>query len=176
MVRKWMVGLVAAIAVISVGGVGFAAFTSTVSIQLNATAGSLNIEWIGPSSPAMTGTNTWDKCIASLTAKALTITAGNLAPGDVCTLPASDGVFVTNTGSIPGTLSLYDASRTGGGCTFFEGDNLVPFGGFPTTISPGQELPSGGYTSSLFLPAGDPSSCMGSFVSHTWDLNATAGT
>ena len=177
--RKWVVGLIAAIAVISVGGVGFAAFTSSVSLTINGSSGTLNIEWVGPASPPVTVTEALPTddaaCSASLTPTTFLIKFVNVAPNDVCVLPQSDGVFIENFGTLPGTVTFSSQYQ------WPSHDGCVAFFGFPTNLNLGTtsigpspaQIPSGGLYTQFWITG---SGCQGSTI--TWWLNetATAGT
>ncbi len=85
--QRLILGLVAMVAVIAIGGIGFAAWTSTISAQGNAYAGSLGVlSWVGtPSnSPGVSDASvcnagsvtgsTWDN----------SLNGQYFAPGDIC--------------------------------------------------------------------------------------------
>ena len=171
--HRWVTAVIAVLVVVSVGGVGFAAFTSTVTLQLNGAAGTLTIEWTGPATPTVTGSSPTDKCTATLTPSLLTINAGNLAPGDSCMLLASNGVEITDTGSLPGTLQDISVSfnPVPSTCTWFDNNPT-----FPATVAGGGGIwPVGGFFFQIGLTAGQPT-CGGATLSWTLQVVATAGT
>jgi hypothetical protein len=175
--RTSVVGLVAVVAVICVGGLGFATFTSMVNLTLNESAGTVNVVWIGPSTPTMTPLQAWDECSASLSPAALTISVGNAAPGDGCTLPAADGVYLKNIGTIPATLTISTLLNSGP-CSWIIADNFVPYGStFPQSIAAGQSLPSGGYAVTIWLAAGQGDACSGggAYTTSVYQITASAG-
>ena len=173
--RKWVVGLVAAMAVISVGGVGFAAFTSSVVMQLNGVAGSLSLQWTGPSSPATTVGEAIPTdsaiCAATLTSSSLIVTFKNAAPNDSCTILPADGVFLYNSGTLTGVLGFTNQYKNIGAVC-----NWHAFWNTPDTIGPGASVPSGGLYAEWVILGGPNNACQGSIL--TWWLNqtATAGT
>ena len=179
MVRRWVAGLIAAVLMVSVGGVGFSAFTSTITLNTHDTAGSLTIVWVAPSShpPILPDVST-DVCSDYLTPTSFTINVTNGGPGNGCTIPASDGIFVENTGTLNGVLTLVNTANTGP-CTWLYADNFAPFGGsFPMTISVGQMLPAGGYFVHIFLAPGQGNECQGAlgFTDYNDNIVATEGT
>ena len=178
MVRKWVAGLIAAVVLMSMGGVGFAAFTSTVYMNFNDSAGSLTIVWVAPSShPAMIQDQPNDVCSDYLTPTTFTINVSNAAPGDGCSIPASDGIFIEDTGTLGGSITVTNTVNLGP-CTWFASDNFVPFGTFPAPIAPGQSLPPGGLGIHVYMGAGQGNDCQGAagFTTADFEIVATAGT
>lgn len=155
MARNWKLGLIAVIAVAAIGGIGFSQFTSTATITGNASAGNIDLQWTPQGTPAMVATSSWDDCSAVVTASTITITAYNLAPGDDCQLPSSDGVTLTNFGTIPASVTW---SVTDSAPACFGGDNSLP-GAIPYTIGPGQSLPAGGIQIDMYMYSGVGNSC-----------------
>ena len=145
--RAAMTGLVTLAALLAVG-TGFAAFTSSAYIQGTGAAGTLGPLVWGPS-PAYGGFATNDICAAdrgttSSAGDTLFLTAGNLAPGDIC----SYGDSLNNLGSLPATVSERITSASGGLCAVLAfGDNF---------FSPSVVIGAGGQTSALthVVPAG----------------------
>jgi len=194
MARKWVIGLIALLIAVTMGGIGYAQFTSSVSLSVNASAGTVALSWID-STPTLTGCPAYATCSASLTAGALSMTCGPLAPGDSCTLPQSDGVYLENSGSLPATVSLAFVSQTGPGCFQFA-DNLFfssnpaitnpftytfPIGASDTGNLPGAygvpltgDTPlTGAYTATITLPADAPNSCQGATDTASWSITAS---
>ena len=170
--RKWLVGLIAAIAVISVGGVGFAAFTSTVTLQLNGAAGTLHVEWTGTATPATITLPAIPSdtpiCSATLSPSSIVVTFKNIAPGDGCEVPLTDKVNLTSTGTLPGIFSL--TNQAIGNCAWvdFIGPGVL-FGG---TIAPGANLP---FTETYYLDTGQGNGCQGATIIWWLNFTATAG-
>ena len=176
MVRRWVAGLIAAVVLMSMGGVGFAAFTSSVYLNLNDTAGSLSIVWVGPPHPTFVPDHANDVCTDNLTATSFTLNTSNAAPGDGCTLPSADGVFIKNTGTITGSITVNTLLNTGP-CGWIVSDNLVPYGTFPVTIAPGQSLPAAGLFIHNYMASGQGNECQGAlgFTNTIYQIVATAG-
>jgi hypothetical protein len=182
MMRKWVVGAVAILAAISLGGIGFSVFTSSVAVQVNGQAGSIQVIWTGPGLPAVTTSNPYVSCTVSLSASVILLTLQNVAPGDSCTLPASDGVQLSNIGTIPATLSQ-QAHFFPGPCYWFFTENygpaIVPNSPTPpaefATLAGGASAPAGGYTFTTGLEPGQGNSCEHASVEYVLYTNATAG-
>jgi len=171
MARNWKLGLAAVIAVAAIGGIGFSAFTSNAYIVGNVSSGSINLEWTPTGSAAVQVTNaSYDLCTATVTQSTLYVNVSNLAPGDSCTLPSSDGVYLTNTGSIPASVT-YSVSETNPGC-FWALDTL-PGGTF--TVNPGATLPAGGIEVAVGLYAGVGNTCAGQSDTITFTEPGVAG-
>lgn len=149
MARIWQIGLIAVIAAVAVGGIGFAAFTSTATINGTATGGTLNLQWTPTGTPSigagtLVETNAFDGCSATVAPSLITITATNLAPGDECYINTSYGLFLENTGSLPATVpwtfasdyiwsggtAACPTSNFNGGDTLYAGTYIVPAGGY----------------------------------------------
>ena len=179
MVRRWVAGLIAAVVMMSVGGVGFAAFTSSVLLTTHDTAGSVTVVWVSPSThPKMVPDLANDQCTDYLTPTAFLINVSNAGPGDGCSIPASDGIYLQNTGTINAELTLVTLLANGP-CTWFYSDNFAPFGtSFPQPIAAGQSLPSGGYSIHIVLAGGSGNECQGAlgFTNGDYQIVATAGT
>ena len=171
MTRKWVLGLATAITLVAVGGMGFAAFTSTATINATATTGSINLAWtpvgtpnVGAGTLILTNTS-YTTCTSSVTSSLVTITAGNLAPGDSCTISTTYGLLLSNTGSIPATVAWTFGSD------YFLNTTSAACG--PGNFSGGDSLPGGTFT----VPAFGDIGAYGSLSPINVDigLNADAG-
>ncbi len=203
MTKRWLVGLVVVVALVGVGGIGYAAFTSSVTLTANGNAGTLYLEWACIRGEYACDTSTvgvpnagvldsaalgYATCSFTYTDEGfgLSINASNLAPGDSCTMPASFGGILANFGSLPATLTaaLTSASISCGYFTF--SDNLffpspVALGGAPLVssipIGANAYVPAGGYTATLTLsPSAPLATCGGVTDVATYTITATAGT
>jgi hypothetical protein len=110
MVRKWVLGVGLAVAVVAVAGTGFAAFTANVTVNGQATAGSMGLaivntavagcsSFYGAQYPGP-GNVTFSNLNEQRTA--VTLTISNLTPSAYC----GAWVELENTGSVPVTLGL----------------------------------------------------------------------
>lgn len=152
------VGLVA-VTVLVTAGTGFAAFTSSAYVQAHGAAGTLGPLVWGPT-PGYGGFGGNDVCNAvqattNSPGDTLTLTAGNLIPGDIC----SYGDTLSNLGNLPATVTEQITSANGGLCAVLSyGDNF---------FTPSVVVGSGGQTSSLshVIPADSSSFQWEGFIS-----------
>lgn len=216
--NKGLLGVAVIVTVVAVGGIGFAQFTSNASYTGIGYLGTFHLTWTGGTNtgspgasaletvtcttPTINGAtgyyeatcsanpaNTWTICSISFSGNTFTMTEHNLAPGDGCEMPASDGVQLTNTGTLPGTVSLTTGPGLGS-CTFASGppyqaewwaDNVFnTLGGVVTSsvhIGSGGTVPAtGGYAVVIWL---DPATtcAQGSYFSQTFTIaGASVGT
>jgi hypothetical protein len=174
--QRWVLGLVAVVAVAAAGGIGFAAFTSNAYIGITVASGTLGpLYWSNAATPVPT--ESFDNCGQYFTtfinsSDTWVISATNLAPGDGCVFAAD----LNNAGSIPAVVT---ATFYGNVMPFCSVSNTV---GTPTrsgpigTIAPGGYLP---YSIDEYFFAGEgnawntggPYSCSVSIT-----FTATAGT
>jgi hypothetical protein len=97
-------GLATLIAVVAVGGIGFAQFTTSAYLNGNASAGTLGpLTWSNVDTPQSTAS--YVTCTVTIgtttnTSDTLEVTATNLAPGVTCTFTAD----LNNGGSIPANV------------------------------------------------------------------------
>jgi hypothetical protein len=132
---------IVALAAIATAGTGFAAFTSSAFINASGEAGTVGPLVWGPS-PAYGGFAPNDLCTASVgttnhAGDTLYLTAGNLAPGDIC----SYGDTLHNLGSLPAATSERITSASGALCAvlafgdnFFSPSIVIAGGGEPSTV------------------------------------------
>lgn len=181
--RRWGTVLGLAFGLVAVTGIGFAAFTSQATIGVNASAGSMDVVWVGPSSPAVVTSASYVNCAVTLSATAVTWSISNLAPGDSCTIPSSDGIVLDNIGTIPATMSE-QAYISSGSCgwyiTYNYGAGTIPVSPTPPTVfgtlAGGATAPAGGYSATFGFDSGQGDGCQGASISLTVYYNATAGT
>lgn len=106
MTNRWVVGMLAVLAVAGLVGVGYSAFTATATVNGTATAGNVQLQITstytascnyasGAPAPGIVGVSSNAKYTV------LTLTVSNLVPGGVCTT----GAIITNVGSVPLVLS-----------------------------------------------------------------------
>jgi hypothetical protein len=171
-------GLVAVVAFVAVGGLGFAAFTTSAYINGSAGAGTFQLQWQGPATG--TPSASYVSCItpyATTTTNAsdtLVLSAGNLAPGDYCVFTAQ----LVDIGTLPG--NTYDfITSVAGPCSWFFSDN---YGGH--TAPPVPETPLGplgitpsspiSYSATLGLWAGQGNACQGATLTFSVTVTGTA--
>lgn len=188
--QRWVMGLVAVVAAVAIGGIGFAAFTTTAYIGGNAAAGTLGpLTWTSDSTPV--GSESFDVCSQAITTTSVTsdtyvITATNLAPGDYCSYWAT----LNNGGSIPANVYAELTYYTGAACdvtTLFDSltGPIQPGETYGTTYGP-ITVPAYGsipYSAELALttanlgqsPSGVGNGAQGEGCSFTVTFTATAG-
>jgi len=109
--RNWVLGLVGVIAVLGVAGIGFATYTASASVNVNATAGSFYLlQTADVSSQSLTSASAG--CGFSAPGATITLTVSNLLPGDFCNFT----ITVQDPGSIGGNWGGY-LSACSGPCT-----------------------------------------------------------
>ncbi|HTT44746.1 MAG TPA: hypothetical protein VMH38_01860 [Thermoplasmata archaeon] len=176
-------GLVTLAALLAVG-TGFAAFTTSAFVQGQGQAGTLGPLVWGPS-PAYGGFAANDNCFAdrgttTSAGDTLYLTAGNLAPGDIC----SYGDNLNNLGSLPASVSEQVTSASGGLCSVLAfGDNFfspsVVIGGGGQTSTLSHVVPAGSYiqwAGFIHLLPGASSRDQGLSCTFEVTLTGTAGT
>ena len=113
---RWLMGLVAAVAVIAMAGVGFAAFTSIVTVNGSVTAGTAEIEWTGTPTTSIGGPDS-ATCTAPTPTSGgtvLTITITGFGPGDSCSIDAY--ILVESTSTDVTISSAFVASTNSMSC------------------------------------------------------------
>jgi hypothetical protein len=171
--------MAAIVAVVAVGGIGFASFTATAYLNGSAQAGTIQLQW--GADPVATPSATYVTCSAvvgetTTAGDTLTVSASNLAPGDSCSFADS----LNDVGSLPGTTyaQLQAPTFAGGDSSWFATDTYgthsyppveSPLG--PISIAPGAPI---AYTLTWGLNSGDASN-QGASVSFTILFTATAG-
>jgi hypothetical protein len=188
--QRWIMGLVAVVAAVAIGGIGFAAFSTSAYISGTSGAGTFGpLYWTSTVTPA--GSESFDVCTQFITTTTNTsdtyeINATNLAPGDYCSFSAT----LHNGGSIPANVYAQVTSYTGAAC-----DVTTLFDSLTGPIQPGETygtsygplaIPAYGstpYTSELALttnnlgtsPSGVGNPYQGEGCSFTVTFSATAG-
>jgi hypothetical protein len=146
------------------GGIGYAAFTSTSTINVTANAGTFSLGWWGMGVYATT--STYDTCTPSVSGSVLTVTVGNMAPGDECIITG----YVTDTGTLPGTV----AAGVPGPCND-GGSGMCGYVGYYDnggwTVTP---LAGGAYTGTFTFSGSAPDSLQGAWATFTVTLAGTA--
>jgi hypothetical protein len=176
--NRGLMVLATVVAVVAVGGIGFAAFTTTAYVNGYAQAGSLNLFWTNAGEP--TPSSSYVTCTAAITmtstaSDTLAITATNLAPGDQCKFTAT----LNNGGNIPANvydqLSLVPVVV----CNWYIFDNFgghsyppleAPLGPIPITSS----TPLA-YSLTVGFWAGQGNLCENAPLQFTLTFTATAG-
>ena len=99
--NKGLIAIATIVAVVAVGGIGFATFTSTVNGSVNVSAGTLNLVWTGFYNHGFAPANaTYLTCVNGPGVKdpgVMYFNATNMAGGDSCFFNAT----IQNTGSLP---------------------------------------------------------------------------
>jgi hypothetical protein len=150
--NRMLMVMAAAVAIVAIGGIGFATLTSSITANVSGTAGGINVDWVYPgiiTSPLEVATgaavcNSGGTDGITDSGTLLTISASNLGPGDYCTI--SD-VVVENTQGLPGTLSEGFSSVVGCSDVSYS-DNLpgASIGGYGQVAYVGQLGPYTGST------------------------------
>jgi len=123
MAKRWLVGLVAAIAVVSLAGVGFSAFTATATVNGTASAATMGLEIVQNSTsgcyynlntPGAPGNIS---LVGETEARTtISLVVSNLTPGINCRAY----VQLENTGSVPVNVSVQlDTPGAAGVCTAY---------------------------------------------------------
>jgi hypothetical protein len=134
-----------AITLLALTGIGYAAFTSTATANINASAGTLNLYF--SYGTVTTYTSVAGTCTAYASGGQLYVSYTNAAPGDTCSFYGT----IANAGSLPATsvsLTYYawqsygpggtycDTTTGQGNCIFYEDDSLVGTSGPSIHLTP----------------------------------------
>jgi hypothetical protein len=107
MISKTVLYAVIGISLFAVSGIAYATFTSSITINGTATAGTLNLYVQGASG----GTGTYSSCSWSNNeGSSITLTVSNLSPGDSCSATAT----IENSGSLPSTSETSSLTSSSG--------------------------------------------------------------
>ncbi len=147
MVSRMLLGVIAMVAVVAVGGIGFATYTSSITVNGSAASGDLNLAFY--TSGVTDGT--YAVCsVTSLTGTVATISASDLSPGDSCSVTLG----VANYGSLPATSeSSQLTSYSGQLCGPYGTYNCLGVADNLNGVSLNSEYNSGG-SGNLGIPAG----------------------
>jgi len=113
MMTKTTIVSLFAISLLALTGVGFAAFTSQITVTGTASAGTLAIEFNVPTTPGTSTPSGDGSCSYSGTGASTTLTVTNMVPGDTCTAY----ITIQNVGTVP-TSSETTAITGGPYCNF----------------------------------------------------------
>jgi len=176
--NRWLVAVAALVAVVAVGGIGFATFTANAYVNGNAQAGYLQLQW--GAEPASTPSASYVACSAvvgqtTTAGDTLTVYASNLAPGDSCNFADS----LNDVGTLPGTTyAQLQVPTFYGDCTWFVYDTYgahsyppleSPLG--PISIAPGSPI---AYSLTYGLSSGN-AGCQNAALTFQIVITATAG-
>jgi hypothetical protein len=174
MSKKWLLGIATIMVAIAVGGIGFASYTSSITVNGAASSGTLALAFDYGSG---TG-GTYAVCaITGLNGANAYITASDLSPGDHCSLTLG----IINNGTLPATSETsvfgyvsgsYCNSPSATNCVSVS-DNLAPIslsttagtsGSSSQTIAAGGGLFPGNYVVTISEPSGSTQSVSLSFT------------
>ena len=109
MTSKLLLGVIAMVAVVAVGGIGFATYSSSITVTGSANSGSLDIAFYTYSDSV----GAYAQCtVTSLSGSVAEVSVSDLSPGDSCTITLG----VANYGSLPATSESSQLSATGNLC------------------------------------------------------------
>lgn len=136
---KWVLGMVSVIAVVAIAGVGFAAYTSTATANVNVSAGSFYIQGSGVITAQSLAVGT---CAVAPSGNNVVGTISNMLPGDYCNITLT----FTDAGSLPGSfVSWTPAYFTGSGCSL-----ISVYGSGPWIVYPVASVSPGGIAASAY--------------------------
>lgn len=175
---RMVLAMVAAIAIVAVGGIGFAAFTANAYVNGTAGAGYAEVHFSGAYSTVVSGQVI---CSAGFSSSGdylgddnvMTITASEFAPGDYCTVTES----AVNGGTVGETVTSSGAAITGvsggdmcGGNEWTTYDNAYPGENY------GSYAPGGSFSVSVTieLNSNAGNECQGATASFSDTLTGTS--
>jgi len=97
MMTKTTVVSLFAISLLALTGIGYAAFTYSITVTGTASAGTLAIEFNVPANPGVSTPSGDGACSFSGTGTSTTLTVTNMVPGDTCTAQ----ITIQNIGTVP---------------------------------------------------------------------------
>lgn len=155
MITKTTVVALFALSLLAFTGIGYAAFTTTTSINVTATAGTVGpLDWSAGAAAPSTSYGVCTVGGGGGGGAPMTITMSALAPGDSCTVTAT----LTNTGNIPASLS--DALTS---CNDY-GSGLCSYLGYTDNLAGGYLSAGGswtGFSATITLSSGTPTGYQG---------------
>jgi len=172
MTKRWLVGLVASIAVVSLAGVGFSAFTATATVNGSATAATMGLEIVqnyttgcysNLNTPGAPGNYSFANENAAQTT--ISLIASNLTPGINCRAY----IELENVGSVPVNVSVaVNSPGVDGMCTpsaincydVYTASGIQLNGGICWSTSPDCGTPTASYSNWVTLSPGGT----------TWDV------
>lgn len=172
--NKGLLAIAAIVAVVAVGGIGFATISSNqITVSGTATSGSIELAWSGPVSYAQ-GTYTSCSFTSSSPYTTAYLTVTDLSSGDSCTAYA----YITDEGSFDAASVTSSLTETGGTyCNPSLGTNCIQVtdsvginleNGYPSWTATGTPyIAAGGtvlYWINVGLPSGTYTSVSGTFT------------
>ncbi len=132
MVAKIVWTALIVVGVLSVSGLGFAAWSTTATINGTGSAGNINLDFASISTSLISNTATYTSCTSGVgtPANTATVTATNFDAGTMCIIYAN----LTNTGSLPITSLSVSISVTSNVTNCWDGQTLV---NTVTSLAPG---------------------------------------
>ena len=172
MITKTMMVSLFALSLLALTGIGYAAFTSTVTANITATGGTLTLEWNTPAVDVSSAS--YANCGYTYGVSTTTFTVSAIAPGDAgCWYDLS----VYNAGNVPATTLIpggggafggSDAGDYGLAC-FYAAFVSAPAGPLNPSTS------SGTFYLHVYIPSGHTDACQGFTASTTATLEGTVG-
>ena len=165
-----------ALTLLAMSGIGYAAFTYSITVTGTASAGTLAIEFTTPANSGTSTPSADGSCSFSGTGSSTTLTVTNMVPGDTCTA----SITIYNSGTVP-TSSETTSISGGPYCNtpgqlncFYVTDSL----GLNSEVGPGSGgvIGVGGtylYSVTVGFPTG--STTPGTTASFTITVTASAG-
>ena len=174
MKSKGLLVITAIVAVVALGGIGFAQFTSSAYVKGTATAGTIGtLNWASPPPSPTCPSDVLTVGAPSVSPSGTTLLLGAysyFAPGDSCSL--SEESITETGGSLPGTLTWTDQSSSSPAGTLSCWSYSVAFS--PATIPAGGGSSSTTITFGLATGAGD--SCENAVLTLSLTVVLSAGT
>jgi hypothetical protein len=180
--NRLVVALAAAVAIVAVGGIGFAAFTASASISGNVYAGTASLGW-DTAAPIVSCNGTagtyWsgDSPIVSVSSSGNTLSVSSYyyAPGDTCYVTS---IGIINTGNVPILVTgVTDTSTVTGGTSCVTSDwtyGQTYWTGTDFGLPGSGAVDTGGFW--FGLESGVGNGCQGATLNLDLTLGGVAGT